>query len=284
MTLREKLVNVYEKIDHIEKAGDNQRQGYSYVRAADVLHAIRKAFSELGIYAQTNYELLGTYDIKTNKGGVMHAATVKVSIVLYDADSTETIAVSGLGDGADSGDKGIYKAQTGATKNALRNAFLIPDEADPEADERVDERVDEQVGAESNYDNQARKPTNTKLQYDETADRLGPDMAEDAGVEPFIGNESFPANDGKLPNEKELANYGEQMRTLANKLAAEGGLKAKRGLPINRQVLGYLSTCTGTEDYKQISVVQFDTFFRMAEKLTPVQLAQLVTKNANGGN
>lgn len=142
LNLRQKLVQIYSKLDHVEKAGFNKKQGYKFVRAADMLRAMRAAFAELGIYAETNYELLGTYDIKTNSGGTMHTATVKATIVIYDTESDETKTISGLGDGADSGDKGIFKAQTGATKNALRNGSLLPDEADPEADESVDAAVD----------------------------------------------------------------------------------------------------------------------------------------------
>src|ERR1700676_5665466 len=142
LNLRQKLIQVYTKMDHIAKNGYNQKQNYEFVRAADMLRAIRTVFAELGVYAETNYELLGTYDIKTNSGGVMHTATVKATIVLFDADSDETKTISGLGDGADGGDKGIFKAQTGATKNALRNGTLLPDEADPEADGKVDNAVD----------------------------------------------------------------------------------------------------------------------------------------------
>jgi hypothetical protein len=141
LNLRQKLVQVYSMIDHVEKAGRNEKQRYNFVRAADVLRSVRDAFAQLGIYAETNYELLGTYDIKTNSGGIMHTATVKATIKLYDCDSSETMTITGLGDGADSGDKGIFKAQTGSTKNALRNACLMPDEADPEADEDVDTRT-----------------------------------------------------------------------------------------------------------------------------------------------
>ena len=138
LNLRQKLVEVYKRVDHVEKAGYNEKQRYGFVRAADVLRAIRNAFADLGIYAETNYDLLGVYDIKTNSGGVMHTATVKATIKLYDTESDETKTISGLGDGADGGDKGVYKAMTGATKNALRNGTLLPDEADPEADESVD--------------------------------------------------------------------------------------------------------------------------------------------------
>lgn len=141
LNLRQKLIQIYNEIDHVEKAGRNTKQNYNFVRAADVLRVVREAFAKYGVYAQTNYELLGAYDIKTNSGGNMHTATVKATIVLFDADSDETKTISGLGDGADSGDKGIYKAMTGATKNSLRNGFLLPDEADPEADENVDDRT-----------------------------------------------------------------------------------------------------------------------------------------------
>ena len=146
LNLRQKLVQIYLELDHVDKAGENTKQHYNFVRAADVMRPIRAAFAKYGIYAQPNFELVGTYDIKTNNGGNMHTATVRVTIVLFDADSSETLVISGLGDGADGGDKGIFKAQTGALKNALRNGTLLPDEGDPnggdpEADENVDASV-----------------------------------------------------------------------------------------------------------------------------------------------
>ena len=128
LNLRQKLVQIYLELDHVDKAGENTKQHYNFVRAADVMRPIRAAFAKYGIYAQPNFELVGTYDIKTNNGGNMHTATVRVTIVLFDADSSETLVISGLGDGADGGDKGIFKAQTGALKNALRNGTLLPDE------------------------------------------------------------------------------------------------------------------------------------------------------------
>jgi hypothetical protein len=146
LNLRQKLVAIYTEIDHIDKMGENTKQRYNFVRAADVMRPVRDAFAKYGIYAEPNFEYLGSYDIKTNNGGNMHTATVKATIVLHDTESDETMTISGLGDGADSGDKGIFKAQTGAVKNALRNGLLIPDEGDPnggdpEGDENVDERT-----------------------------------------------------------------------------------------------------------------------------------------------
>src|ERR1035437_300123 len=168
LNLRQKLIEVYKRVDHVEKAGRNEKQKYDFVRAADVLRSIRNAFADLGIYAETNYDLLGVYDIKTNSGGTMHTATVKAFIRLLDADSDETLTISGLGDGADSGDKGIFKAQTGATKNALRNGTLLPDVADPyamdpEADQAVDNATD--FSTSSRYQPQDDAPDFREAQH-----------------------------------------------------------------------------------------------------------------------
>ena len=146
LNLRQKLIKIYEELDHVDKSGENTKQHYFFVKAADVMRPIRAMLAKYGIYAETNFTSLGTYDIKTNSGGNMHTASVKATIVLFDADSDETKTISGLGDGADGGEKGIYKAQTGALKNALRNGTLLPDEGDPnggdpEADENVDDRT-----------------------------------------------------------------------------------------------------------------------------------------------
>lgn len=180
LNLRQKLIQVYSEIDHVEKAGINSKQNYRFVRSADVLRAVRSAFARLGIYAETNYELLGTYDIKTNAGGVMHTATVRATLKLYDADSDETKVISGLGDGADSGDKGIYKAQTGATKNALRNGSLLPDESDPEMDESIDTAVSPEDGYrnpepdfQSAQRGEARPPAQPRTQRAATAPAAG---------------------------------------------------------------------------------------------------------------
>ena len=263
LNLRSKLSAVYAKVDHIEKAGRNQKQNYDYVRSADVLHAIRKALIEFRVYAETNFDLLSTYNIATNSGGNMHTATVKAFIVFHDLDSDEKITASGLGDGADGGDKGIYKAQTGAIKNALRNAFLVPDAADPEADPSVDEAVSESVRKA-----QPVQPSKAEIPKDIAQTTKEPEFA-------------LVINNGKnpLPSEAQYDAYVSRLAALRNKLESEGNLKASRGLPAPRKMLNYIKQVTQTEDLKQISIVQFDAFLQYAEKMDPVALTKLI----NGG-
>jgi hypothetical protein len=57
-----------------------------------------------------------------------------------DGETGEELVFHSEGEGQDAGDKGIYKAITGAQKYALMKAFMIPTGDDPEADSGVDER------------------------------------------------------------------------------------------------------------------------------------------------
>lgn len=274
LSFRGKLIEVYKKIDHIEKKGNNARQGYRFVRSADVLRAIRNAFAELGVYAQTNVDLLSTYDIKTNSGGNMHAATVKVTITLHDLDSSETLIISGIGDGADSGDKGVYKAQTGGVKNALRNAFLVPDEADPEADETVDEQVEEVQPA-------APLPVRSKRVVSEAPaiDRGSkpnapePPTAEETPAPMPVPQQVVGTTSGTLPNKDALEKYRVAIVNLQKELADYGGLKPSRGLTVSRKILLYLLKTAGVSEASQITVQQWDTIFAFFNK----------TKESEGG-
>ena len=128
MTLIEKLIQVYEKIDHIQKAGHNKSQNYDFVRAADMVRAVRKALLKLGVYAEVNLFSERQYTIAREKAPSAPFAAVDVRCVMifHDVESGETITASGLGTGADTGDKAVYKAMTGSRKYAIINIFNLP--------------------------------------------------------------------------------------------------------------------------------------------------------------
>lgn len=272
LTLRQKLVEVYKQIDHIEKKGTNIKQNYAFLRSADVLRAVRKAFADLGVYAQTNVDLIGTYDIKTNSGGNMHTATVKVTITLHDLDSTENMVVSGIGDGADSGDKGVYKAQTGGIKNALRNAFLVPDEADPEADERVDEQVEEPRSGAVRRGPPARRQVSDAPPERHDSRPSAPEPPAPEAVVPQEAKSvpvelNMPSAGGVLPDKTQLDKYRTAIIDLQKELADYGGLKPNRGLTVSRKILLYLLQTAGTKEANQITITQWEALFAFVNQM-----------------
>jgi hypothetical protein len=143
LSLIAKLAEACEAVGGVEKKGLNEFQKYKYVKAADVAKAIRHELFRRGILVIVDEkEFTQTRVIKTNAGGEMPEWLLKCEVTFRD--EKEILGPFGaFGVGADTGDKAIYKAKTGALKYVLRGIGLIPDEKDdPEFDEAVDENTD----------------------------------------------------------------------------------------------------------------------------------------------
>ena len=130
-----KLVAVMKAVDHVEKRGQNASQKYSYVKATDLMRAVRDAFIERGVLMLPSTVAEERWERPTHSGGVMNYCALVVEVTFYDSETGESLGpLRCSGWGQDMGDKAVYKAITGALKYALRGPFLIPDESDPEND------------------------------------------------------------------------------------------------------------------------------------------------------
>ena len=303
MNLVQKLIQVYEKIDHVQKTGHNKNQNYHFVRAADMVRIVRKALLELGVYAEVNFVNERQYTIPREKApnAPFAAVDVRCIITFRDGESGETLTTSGLGTGADTGDKAIYKAQTGATKYALRNAFLVPDEADPEADESVDEAAapaapfagrdipsdtdDMPDFREASHAAPAPRPAAApKAEIPATlsnpcalpepltiTDSLtGKTVAvadlQAAAAEREPGDDTEPVNtDPTMPTEEEMATYRTLFSQLGDALSLDGKLKSSPKLPINRKLHVFLLHITKAEAAPKITKAQWDDFFKRVD-------------------
>lgn len=115
---------------------------YSFASEAGVIDALRDSMVRHRlVMIPTKTTLMASADYTSKTGGHMARTLIERTWILRHADSKEEIQVSAIGDGADMGDKGGYKAMTGALKYALRQTFLIktgddPDEVPSEAMQR----------------------------------------------------------------------------------------------------------------------------------------------------
>lgn len=323
MSLREKLHAVYASVDFIPKNGWNKFQNYAFIQSADVTHAIRKALTDQKVYAEINFDFAGgPYTIARDKSpnAPFSAVNVCCSIVFHDLEGDETITSSGLGTGADTGDKAAYKAMTGALKYALKNAFLIPDEADPEADGKTDEGAASEpdyhesrhsepranqpkqdrptAAARSTNSHDVPLPTERPFAPPQASipnaeHAAAPKQTKQASAPPAAptrepGDES--ENDVP-PTESELGAYRKQFKALGDALSEPpptgGNLKSSKGLPINRKLLVFLLQISKVDGAKNITKSQWDNFFarveaaKVAEGVGLVGLAKLINK-ANG--
>jgi hypothetical protein len=137
LTLKQKLAEVRRRISYIQKRGHNERFNYSYVTAADLAGAVGDALADLEVVVIPRLESISHESISPNPGYPDRLTRVVMTYTLMDVNSTEELTVKMPGEGKDQGDKGPYKAMTGALKYALLQTFLIATGDDPE-DERAE--------------------------------------------------------------------------------------------------------------------------------------------------
>jgi hypothetical protein len=121
------------------KTGHNRQQGYDYVTDADVLAAVREklAVRHVAFVAEVCGATFESIGETSNKAPKM-LAQVRMTFTFIDGDSGESIQREFAGAGMDfGGEKGLYKAITGATKYFLMKTFLMPTGDDPESDHGV---------------------------------------------------------------------------------------------------------------------------------------------------
>lgn len=123
--INEAIVNVYKEVGYVQKDGKIAfgNTKYNFAGEAAFIRAIRPAMVDNNLFmSPSKYEILST---------VNGLVTVYAEFTLTHKDG-ETIVVTSIGQGKDSGDKAIPKALTGALKYALRQLFLIETGDDPD--------------------------------------------------------------------------------------------------------------------------------------------------------
>ena len=133
-SLVSKLVKVMKRVKNIPKRGYNSFHKYYYATEADVAENVRDALAEQNVLMITSILEKSYRETITRSGNKEYIYTVTMEFIFIDGDSGEELKFVIVGEGQDAGDKGIYKAITGAQKYALMKTFLIPTYDDPESD------------------------------------------------------------------------------------------------------------------------------------------------------
>jgi hypothetical protein len=123
-----KMLQVMRKVGYVQKDGKNEFHGYKYASEANLIAALRPELIEAGLVL-----IPSVSHVSQDEHGNTH---VLMLFTLMD-DEGSTYSFCGAGSGNDRnkngvGDKGIYKAITGATKYALMKTFLLETGDDPE--------------------------------------------------------------------------------------------------------------------------------------------------------
>jgi hypothetical protein len=134
-SLVKKLVEIFGGIGQVKKGHRNPHFGYDYISEGQVNAVLGPRLAERGILFTTSV-LTMRVQYGEPKAGVFVEVTTEHRFT--DSDSGEILEGKSAGVGWDAGDKGVYKAITGATKYFLMKTFMITDEeSDPEAGDQA---------------------------------------------------------------------------------------------------------------------------------------------------
>ena len=130
------ILAVMQTVTKAHKSGKNQKMNYKFVEHATLVPDIRNALIEQGCIM---VPVAGEHTLVPKADGKGWHGTVSHRFNIIHCESGDTIQVGPVaGEGFDSGDKTIPKANTNAHKYALLLTFMLPSDDDPEGDEKTD--------------------------------------------------------------------------------------------------------------------------------------------------
>ena len=124
---------VMSKVSYVQKQNKNDFHGYSYASEADLLEKLRPAMIEEGLMLIPSVQAVSDIDANGNTMVFMEYTLIHKDGEVWP----EKIKAAGAGNDRNKngvGDKGLYKALTGANKYLLFKLFQIETGDDPEND------------------------------------------------------------------------------------------------------------------------------------------------------
>lgn len=140
LTIAGKLAAAVSDVDRIGKDGTNSFHKYTYTSAEQVYRVVRGPLLEQGLVVVPSVAESETTSMDSGKG-LVSTTVMKLHLRILDTETGESIEAYWMGEGQDKGDKGPYKAATGAMKTWLKHLFLLPADDDPEADPSTDQEA-----------------------------------------------------------------------------------------------------------------------------------------------
>jgi hypothetical protein len=115
---------VMKEVDYVQKKGENDFHGYKYATEADVLDRLRPAMVKHGLVLIPSVQQVSSVDQYGNTTVSIHYTLAHISGAVWP----QPVIAAGCGNDRNKsgiGDKGLYKALTGANKYLLFKLFQI---------------------------------------------------------------------------------------------------------------------------------------------------------------
>ncbi|NBS68239.1 hypothetical protein EBT31_04900 [bacterium] len=152
-SIAKKILQVMRQVGYVQKEEKNEFHGYKYASESNAIAALRPALIAAGLVM-----IPSVRSVRHDEHGNTHV--IVEYMVLDEEGNCLTFSTSGSGNDRSSkgaiGDKGIYKALTGANKYALLKTFMLETGDDPEipSETEKEEKKDKPAKPEGLTDSQ----------------------------------------------------------------------------------------------------------------------------------
>ncbi len=178
-SIHEAIAAVMSEVGYVRKQRASGLN-YSFAGETALIEALRPAMVAHGIYCYAfACDSVERDEYTTAKGSQMFRTTLRMTVRYQNAngDPNDYIDTQAYGEGADTGDKSLSKAMTGAYKYSLRETFCLETGDDP--DKYPSEPVKHTISHSITTPKPETKPINDTVQLHEKAEIGMPlDLAE----------------------------------------------------------------------------------------------------------
>lgn len=157
--LARKIAQIAASVKHVEKDGYNQHHKYAYASDSAIIGSVRDQMNALDV-AIIPSVLPDSIVVKPVGDKGMILVTLVVQFKVIDGETGQYELANFPGAGSDYGDKGAYKAMTGAVKYFYQKLFNIPTGDDPDHDVAAPVGVSPMAQAQAWANKQAARPDN----------------------------------------------------------------------------------------------------------------------------
>ena len=147
----------------------NEFDNYKYFSEAGYKKLFTELFSTVGLELTSSVEEVERFTVE---GKQSNGRQVKVKFQLHDTETGAFEESFFYGEGFDKGDKGIYKAYTGALKYYLANTFMVATGDDPEVESPEGTEKEVFINPEMETKTYRRFIDNYFAQYPEQLDKF----------------------------------------------------------------------------------------------------------------
>lgn len=170
--LLEKIFNVQQQVEILQKTNFNEAQKYFFARESDFISTIKPLLGEYKLMVIPTHLKTDVRDTSTSSGSPAESVLVQMVYTIYDTETGESLQVPVSAAGKDSGDKAVAKALTMANKYFLAKTFQMETTTDDPEYDKYNGEQEEPTGKQKTAPKKSEEPRDPAKEFDKAKELI----------------------------------------------------------------------------------------------------------------